>query len=51
MTKDIETVAATTEDALFKQVSALIEESRKHVAKAVNTAMVYTYYRDRESVV
>ncbi|MBP5412321.1 MAG: DUF1016 family protein [Bacteroidales bacterium] len=44
MTKDIETVAATTEDALFKQVSALIEESRKHVAKAVNTAMVYTYY-------
>lgn len=43
MNCDIE-IVATTEDALFKQVSSLIEESRKHVAKAVNTAMVYTYY-------
>ena len=43
MNCDIE-IVATTEDALFKQVSTLIEESRKHVAKAVNTAMVYTYY-------
>jgi len=32
------------EEDLFKQVSSLIDESRKHVAKAVNTAMVYTYY-------
>lgn len=43
MNCDIE-IVATTEDALFKQVATLIEESRKHVAKAVNTAMVYTYY-------
>lgn len=43
MNCDIE-IVDTTEDALFKQVSTLIEESRKHVAKAVNTAMVYTYY-------
>ena len=37
-------VSISTEDALFNMVSALIEESRRHVAKAVNTAMVYTYY-------
>ena len=41
-TNDI--VSIPTEDALFNEVSALIEESRRHVAKAVNTAMVYTYY-------
>lgn len=29
---------------LFQKVAALIEESRKRVATAVNTAMVYTYY-------
>ena len=29
---------------LFENVSKLIEESRKQIAKAVNTAMVYTYY-------
>lgn len=34
----------TSEDALFENVSKLIEDSRKQVAKAVNTAMVYTYY-------
>ena len=39
-----EIVSIPTEDALFNKVSALIEESRRHVAKAVNTAMVYTYY-------
>lgn len=33
------------EEALFKEISLLIEESRKKVAKAVNTAMVYTYYK------
>lgn len=32
------------EDELFEHISSLIEQSRKHVAKAVNTAMVYTYY-------
>ena len=32
------------ENELFNKVTELIEESRKHVAKAVNTAMVYTYY-------
>lgn len=34
----------TTEDNLFDVVSQLIDESRKHIVKAVNTAMVYTYY-------
>ncbi len=32
------------EDALFEQVSSLIEEARRQVKTAVNTAMVYTYY-------
>ena len=32
------------EDALFEQVSRLIDEARKQVRTAVNTAMVYTYY-------
>lgn len=29
---------------LFQKVAALIEESRKRVATALNTEMVYTYY-------
>lgn len=33
-----------SEDSLFAEVSALIDEGRKSVVKAVNTAMVYTYY-------
>ena len=32
------------EDALFEQVSKLIDEARKQVRTAVNTTMVYTYY-------
>ena len=32
------------ENALFCQIAELINQSRKQVAKAVNTAMVYTYY-------
>lgn len=32
------------EDALFDNISKLIEEARKHVKTTVNTAMVYTYY-------
>ncbi len=32
------------EEDLFKRVSSLIDESRKHIAKAVNATMVYTYY-------
>lgn len=32
------------EDDLFLRVTSLIEESRKQIAKAINTAMVYTYY-------
>jgi len=32
------------EDKLFEHISSLIEESRRHIVKAVNTAMVYTYY-------
>lgn len=37
-------VKTASEDELFERVSSLIDESRRHVAKAVNTAMVYTYY-------
>lgn len=37
-------VKAESESELFEHISTLIEESRRHVAKAVNTAMVYTYY-------
>ncbi|MGN1246626.1 MAG: YhcG family protein [Muribaculaceae bacterium] len=32
------------EDILFGRIASLINDSRKQVAKAVNTAMVYTYY-------
>lgn len=32
------------EDRLFEVVSQLIDKSRQQVAKAINTAMVYTYY-------
>ena len=34
-----------SEEKLFEEISLLIEESRKKIAKAVNTAMVYTYYK------
>lgn len=37
-------ITIDSEDKLFEIVSLLIEESRRQVAKAVNTAMVYTYY-------
>lgn len=40
-TKDIAPVGT---DALFEKISALIEESRKRVATAVNVAEVYTKY-------
>jgi len=40
-TKEIESIKA---DALFEKISALIEESRKKVATAVNVAEVYTKY-------
>lgn len=40
-TKDITNVNV---DALFEKIAALIEESRKKVAKAVNIAEVYTKY-------
>lgn len=35
---------AKRENALFEQVSRLIDEARSHVRTAVNTTMVYTYY-------
>lgn len=37
-------ITISNEDSLFNKVSELIEESRRHIAKAVNIAMVYTYY-------
>lgn len=44
MNTDIELKKADNEEELFEHISSLIIESRRHVAKAVNTAMVYTYY-------
>lgn len=37
-------IIVKNEEQLFDAISCLIEESRRQVAKAVNTAMVYTYY-------
>ena len=37
-------IIVNSEEQLFNAISCLIDESRKQVAKAVNTAMVYTYY-------
>ncbi len=37
-------IVSLNEEDLFLRVSSLIEEGRKQVAKAINTAMVYTYY-------
>lgn len=37
-------IIVNSEEQLFDAISRLIDESRKQVAKAVNTAMVYTYY-------
>lgn len=44
MEKENRPIVVENEDDLFAHVAELIEGSRKHVAKAVNTAMVYTYY-------
>ena len=37
-------IIVKNEEQLFDAISCLIEESRRQVAKAVNTTMVYTYY-------
>ena len=44
MNTDIELKKIDNEDELIEHISTLIEESRRHVAKTINTAMVYTYY-------
>ncbi len=44
MNTEIELKKAGNEDELFELISSLIVESRRHVAKAINMAMVYTYY-------
>lgn len=36
--------AITSEDTLFNLIANLIDDSRKQIAKTVNSAMVYTYY-------
>ena len=41
----------TKKDNLFEEISHLIEEARQHVKKAVNTAMVYTYYNIGKHIV
>ncbi len=42
---DIKMSSDTLEDSLFANISELIETSRKYVATATNTTMVYTYYK------
>lgn len=44
MNTEIELKKAGNEDELFELISSLIVESRRNVAKAINMAMVYTYY-------
>lgn len=44
MNEENKLITIGNEDNLFERISEIIEESRLHVAKAVNTAMVYTYY-------
>lgn len=41
---DKQDIIINNEDKLFDVVSKLIEDSRRQIAVAVNTAMVYTYY-------
>ena len=43
MTQDAAT-SIVAEDTLFNHIANLIDESRKQIAKTVNSAMVYTYY-------
>lgn len=40
----MENEIAKRDDVLFKHMAELIEQSRQHVKKAIDTAMVYTYY-------
>ena len=44
MNEDNKLTTAGNEDHLFERIAEIIQESRSHVAKAVNTAMVYTYF-------
>ncbi len=47
MERDLKNVSNTvkTENELFSQISKLIEDARFHVKTAVNTVIVYTYYK------
>lgn len=51
MNDEAKLVRTKSESELFEHISALIEESHRHVAKAVNTAMVYTYYHVGQYIV
>ena len=44
-------VANHREDALYSQIASILEQNRKFVAVAVNTAMVRTYYEIGRSIV
>ncbi len=44
MTENKMILKSNDEEELFEHISSLIEESRKHAAKAVNAVVVYTYY-------
>ena len=44
-------VANHREDALYSQIASILEQNRKSVAVAVNTAMVRTYYEIGRSIV
>ena len=44
-------VANHREGALYSQIASILEQNRKSVAVAVNTAMVRTYYEIGRSIV
>ena len=44
MNNNQDAMKAIETDRLFEDISALIEQSRQHIAKSVNTTMVYTYF-------
>ena len=44
ITKQDAATSIEAEDTLFNHIAKLIDESRKQIAKTINSAMVYTYY-------
>ena len=44
-------VQSQGEDSLYSKIATILEQNRKSVAVAVNTAMVRTYYEIGRSIV